>query len=923
MTGPVGRAALEIVAEADPRKLARQIERDANRALRQVDLDTDPIADKIGEGARKAGAALGDEIEDGARRAGDAIDGLGPKGSKAGRDLRMSLGAVVGVLAVLGKAFGVFTLGATGAVALAGAIKLVIAAAVALVPAIGAGLATLPGIILGAAAAFGVLKIATLGFSDALKAVGDPAKFAEAVAKLSPAAAAAAVAVRDLTTALKPVQQAIQQAFFVGVASAVSALGDSALELRNEAVGVATALGGVVRAVLALGASDQVITPLAQVMRALPQVLDAFAAGLGPVTVALAGIAGQAAQFAGVVAQALTGGLARLAENLATVDLAGLFERAQTVLAPFVALLSNVGTILAAVFNAIAGPGGQALGVIGGLVSGMAEFVKSAEGAAVLGALGEALRAIAGGVGQFFLALLKAIAPLLLQLAPVVATLVQTLAGGLAPALAVIGPAAGVLLDALLPLAGIIGRFAATLLPPVVRLVAALDTALAPLIDVIVQIVDQLLTSLEPVLTVIIDVIGQLIPPTGELLLALLPLVPALLDIVIALLPLIAPILKLAAALVSLLVTEAVVPLVKLLVDALVLLLKPAEFGAEAIGKLGPLLEGIDWGGVGSAIADAFTTAWNATVNFFLGISRFFAALPGQVAAFLASLPQRLLDAFTTAFKVALQAVGMGIGLLLAAVFVLPGKILEGLKALPGLLVSFFTSLWSTVRSITTTGVNAVVSFVAGIIPRIGAALAALPGLLARAFTSALAAARSVAVSGFNAIVSVVASIPGRLAGLAGRMLAAGRALIGGFFSGLGAAGGFVGNLAGRIVGAIKGLLNNVIGSINAGIASVDNVLPGSLPRIPFLQRGGLTTAEGPAYLHPRELVLPLDSSRATDMLARAMADADRAVSTTTTGDTYVYVEIDGQQLEGRIIRTVRAENDERDRALRRRVTAR
>lgn len=320
MTQPVGRAALEIVAEADPRKLARQIERDANRALRQVDLDTTPISDqiqhgvnnaadsfddltdkaddaflKVREGATRAGDGIGDEIEQGARRASDAIDGfwvdasgrlrdlngrfaklgetiedsLGAKGVKASRDLAASLSGIGSTFAGAGKGLGVFALAATGVVALTGAVNALVAAVVALGPAILAGLATLPGIIVGAIAAISVFKAATAGFADALKAADDPAKFAEALEKLSPAAREAAVAVRDLTTSLKPVQQAIQQAFFTGVAPLIRDLSAAVAGLRNEAVGVASALGGIVQALLATAGSAQVVAPVAEVMRGL------------------------------------------------------------------------------------------------------------------------------------------------------------------------------------------------------------------------------------------------------------------------------------------------------------------------------------------------------------------------------------------------------------------------------------------------------------------------------------------------------------------------------------------------------------------------------------------------------------------------------------------------------------------------------
>ncbi len=64
-------------------------------------------------------------------------------------------------------------------------------------------IAVLPAVAAGAGAAFGALKIGTLGFGDAIKATGDPKKFAEAIKSLSPAARETAVAVRDLQPAFQ------------------------------------------------------------------------------------------------------------------------------------------------------------------------------------------------------------------------------------------------------------------------------------------------------------------------------------------------------------------------------------------------------------------------------------------------------------------------------------------------------------------------------------------------------------------------------------------------------------------------------------------------------------------------------------------------------------------------------------------------
>ena len=76
-----------------------------------------------------------------------------------------------------------------------------------------------------AALAIGSLKIATMGFGDAIKAVGDPAKFNEAVAKLAPAAQESARAILGLMPQITQLRMTVQDAFFQGFGEQFTRLG--------------------------------------------------------------------------------------------------------------------------------------------------------------------------------------------------------------------------------------------------------------------------------------------------------------------------------------------------------------------------------------------------------------------------------------------------------------------------------------------------------------------------------------------------------------------------------------------------------------------------------------------------------------------------------------------------------------------------
>lgn len=375
------------------------------------------------------------------------------------------------------------------------------------------------------------------------------------------------------------------------------------------------------------------------------------------------------------------------------------------------------------------------------------------------------------------------------------------------------------------------------------------------------------------------------------------------------------------------------------------------------------------WDGVGSAVVGAFTAALAAVRGFFADLGTWFANLPGQVGGALASMAGLLSDVLGRMFQAGLFAIGVGVGLILAAFLVLPRMVIDGLAALPGLLTEFFAFVWSTVLpavwagiwavvngflslpfmalaavtglagmlwgfftnvwttgvAITSAGIDAVVAFFTNLPGRALGALASLGSIIGGAFTAALAWARSAVASGFDSIMALIGSVPGRISSFTGAMFNAGANLIRGFMSGLSQIGGFAGNVASAIVSGIRAGLNGVIGGINSGIAAIDAILPGSLPRIPSLATGGLTTREGLARLHPRELVLPLEDRRATDLLARALAEADAGLraagvlppeAATPAFDIRVYIG------DRELTDLVNTEISERDRTLKQRVKA-
>lgn len=185
-------------------------------------------------------------------------------------------------------------------------------------------------------------------------------------------------------------------------------------------------------------------------------------------------------------------------------------------------------------------------------------------------------------------------------------------------------------------------------------------------------------------------------------------------------------------------------------------------------------------------------------------------AIPSNLKNFSLELVATIGGAFKGAIDGALVAVGIGIGLILSAIIELPTQILLLLATLP------------TQAQI---------------------ALAGFGVALIEVFDGAFTAAKDFLVTKFQEIRALIESVPGLIVALGPLFLNAGLNLIKSFMNGFRSVGNFIGDVAGDIVGAIKGFLNKAIDKINVGITLVDDILPGSLPRIPRLARGGIVPA--------------------------------------------------------------------------------
>lgn len=380
------------------------------------------------------GGRAAEEADRDIRKVGDSSE----KSDKKVSEFSQKLNKFAGFLSSAAKGAATAAIGISS---MYNAVTLVAGALAVLAPIGAAAFAALPGLILGGVAAMAVFKIATSGVGEALKAAsGDQDKFNEAIKNLSPQAQGFAKAVRSATQSLKPMQQAMQDAFFNKTGPEVGKITKALLTLRPEAVGVADGFNQVFRRVLEFASTAPAIEAVRSILKGVRQFLINMDGAIKPLLTGFANLAGQAGKFGGTLGDGLAVAMIKVGDFLNHVNLAEVFDKAMTVLKPLGTLLGNIASIAGSVFGGLSVDAGGALGIVSELVGQLAAFLKTASGQEALKALGEALSTISGSVGQVFLTLLQQLAPIIVQLAPGFADLAEQVANILVPALEKVGP---------------------------------------------------------------------------------------------------------------------------------------------------------------------------------------------------------------------------------------------------------------------------------------------------------------------------------------------------------------------------------------------------------------------------------------------------------------------------------------------------
>jgi phage-related protein len=348
----------------------------------------------------------------------------------------------------------------------------------------------LPGVLTTAGLAFGTLKIATSGFGDALKAMDDPAKFAEALKKLSPSAASAAVAIQSLKGRFDQLRNSLQEKLFSGLDTEIRETGATMMSVLQPAMeSIASSANRMVKRILQDFRSIEGKKVFGEIGTEGARAFDNISKAVAPLVRAFLDVASVGAK----VLADITKGAGSAAEKFAAwVHQLKESGKLEEIMLRGVEAVKKLGTVVGNVFGIISsimkasGADGQTfLDKMVQITDKVDNFFKSMQGQFALGVFFDLVKAI-----QVVVAELSPLGPAVLAVMGSVTRALQTAAPFVSP----LAESFGNLVIAITPLIELAGQVAAAILSGL----TVVMTDLKPIIDALVAAIQGFVTNALP-----------------------------------------------------------------------------------------------------------------------------------------------------------------------------------------------------------------------------------------------------------------------------------------------------------------------------------------------------------------------------------------------------------------------------------------
>jgi phage-related protein len=297
-----------------------------------------------------------------------------------------------------------------------------------------------PAAIFSLVAAIATFKLATAGFSDALKGNAD------ALAKLAPSARETVQQVNALKPAFDNLRKAVQQEFFKNFAGDLKLISDTFLPvLLAKLPRIAAAFNdmgrSITRALTTNGAADDINIALTNTAKLLENARNA----VGHLVSAFIPLIAVGSTYLPNIGIAIDGAADRFRawSQQVTSDgsLRAMIDGAITGFRTLGELIGNFGEIASAVFRGLStGPQQDFLTALRDSTQALADFLNQPDTQGQLGAIGQAFSDVAKVTREVFLEALRQLLPIMAELAPVVSEIARVVGDLLVNALKIVGP---------------------------------------------------------------------------------------------------------------------------------------------------------------------------------------------------------------------------------------------------------------------------------------------------------------------------------------------------------------------------------------------------------------------------------------------------------------------------------------------------
>ncbi|WP_333767743.1 transglycosylase SLT domain-containing protein [Streptomyces sp. IBSBF 2435] len=420
----------------------------------------------------------------------------------------------------------------------------------------------------GADAILQAQEALTQAGASATSGTGAVNTFAQAMAKLAPAARGFVTAVVAQRAAWAALKLDVQQKLFSGLGASFTTMANAALpSLRAGLSGTAGVLNEMAKnamsAVTNLGKTGtlrSLFDGLNGGLVPLSRIPGQFVTGLAQIGVAAAPAFQKLTEAAGRGADSIS---AKLTAAFKDGRLTKAIDDAVDLVKQLGPILANIGGILGSLFQAANTSGGGFLNTLKTITGALNTAFSSPAVQDALRALFSTFSLIAKTAGPLLITALETIVPVVTALGPPVQALVKGLGSALGPVIKALGPplmaAAGAisaLLTALNPVLPVVGQLVGALasaLTPLLKAMGPLFASLAPILTTLVPPVELLARSLGAALTPIVAALGPVLVAVaraiGAAVTAVSPLLVVVGQMIAALGPVLTPVLGIVTGL--------------------------------------------------------------------------------------------------------------------------------------------------------------------------------------------------------------------------------------------------------------------------------------------------------------------------------------------------------------------------------------